>query len=125
MRTTIATPALAPVWMEHFRRRLSNRRVALILDTEALEREGALHPSPESAVHAVETGADRLAQSVSLGCLESVTRDLREIEDALLRIRTGTYGCCERCGGMIGRPRLEAIPYARYCLPCQQREEAA
>lgn len=123
MKTT--TEALAPVWVEHFRRRLLNRRVALILDMEALEREERQHPAPESAVHAADTGADRLALDVSLGCLESVTRDLKEIDDALARVKAGTFGVCERCGGKIGRPRLEAIPYARHCLACQKHEEAA
>jgi len=45
------------------------------------------------------------------------------IEDAFRRIKDGTYGICEACGGRIRVPRLRAMPYARFCLPCQQERE--
>ena len=43
---------------------------------------------------------------------------LVEIEAAVERIDTGTYGTCERCGGAIGDGRLEARPTARTCIQC-------
>ncbi|XRQ11890.1 TraR/DksA family transcriptional regulator, partial [Actinomadura welshii] len=43
---------------------------------------------------------------------------LADIEDALRRIRGGTYGTCERCGGPIAPGRLEARPTARTCITC-------
>jgi RNA polymerase-binding transcription factor DksA len=49
---------------------------------------------------------------------EGDRQELRDIEDALERIRTGLFGWCSRCGGAIGRHRLRAIPEARYCLGC-------
>ena len=46
---------------------------------------------------------------------------LREIEEALLRMREGTYGTCQDCGLPVSKKRLEALPWARYCVSCQER----
>lgn len=50
--------------------------------------------------------------------LDEARTRLTEIEDALSRVRKGTYGVCERCGGPIGEGRLEARPTARTCITC-------
>ena len=44
---------------------------------------------------------------------------LREISGAMLRIDQGTYGVCPECGEPISFKRLEAVPWARYCVTCQ------
>jgi DnaK suppressor protein len=41
-----------------------------------------------------------------------------EIDAAMNRLDTGTYGTCERCGAAIGEGRLEARPVARTCIEC-------
>lgn len=43
---------------------------------------------------------------------------LAEVEHALEKIETGTYGVCESCGEQIAEARLEAIPSGRLCLNC-------
>jgi RNA polymerase-binding transcription factor DksA len=48
-----------------------------------------------------------------------------EINEALRRIHRGEYGVCEMCGKPIARARLEAIPVARLCLSCKEKEERA
>jgi len=45
---------------------------------------------------------------------------LREISDALQRIETGIYGVCLECEEPISVKRLEAVPWARYCVTCQE-----
>jgi DnaK suppressor protein len=45
-------------------------------------------------------------------------RHIVEIDAALTRLDTGTYGACEDCGGAIGEARLEARPVARTCIRC-------
>jgi DnaK suppressor protein len=45
---------------------------------------------------------------------------LREIGDALQRIEHGTYGVCLECEEPISVKRLEAVPWARYCVKCQE-----
>ena len=46
---------------------------------------------------------------------------LREIADALHRIEIGTYGICPECEEPISAKRLEAVPWARYCVTCQEQ----
>jgi DnaK suppressor protein len=48
---------------------------------------------------------------------------LSEIRSALDRISGGTFGVCEDCGGRIPAKRLEALPWARYCVTCQESLE--
>ena len=49
---------------------------------------------------------------------------LREVEGALDRLRDGTYGTCMDCGMPLSRKRLEALPWARYCVACQERYQS-
>lgn len=50
-------------------------------------------------------------------------RLLSMVTEALDRIKDGTYGRCVACEGEINDKRLEAVPWARYCLQCQERLE--
>jgi DnaK suppressor protein len=48
---------------------------------------------------------------------------LRTLKQALERLRQGSFGECAECGGDIEPKRLEAIPWARYCVNCQEARE--
>jgi DnaK suppressor protein len=50
-------------------------------------------------------------------------RSLRDVVAALDRIDDGSFGNCERCGEVIGDKRLDAMPWARYCIDCQRLAE--
>ena len=45
---------------------------------------------------------------------------LREVEEALLRSREGTYGICQECEEPISPKRLQALPWAKFCVRCQE-----
>ena len=47
-------------------------------------------------------------------------RMLRDVVSALQKIDEGSFGSCERCGESITEKRLEALPFARYCIDCQR-----
>ena len=51
-------------------------------------------------------------------------RLLRAIEEALTRIKRGTFGICEVCKRPISQARLKAVPWTRLCLDCKEREHA-
>lgn len=51
-------------------------------------------------------------------------RLLHAIEEALTRIRSGTFGACEACGQQISKARLEAVPWTRLCRECKERQSA-
>lgn len=48
---------------------------------------------------------------------------LSEVEDALERLRAGTYGICQRCTTYLPYERLEILPMSRYCMRCQHAVE--
>jgi DnaK suppressor protein len=109
--------------LKYFRRRLLalKKRVGgdlSDLEEEALrgiggEASGGLSDVP---VHPADLGTDNFEEEVNLTLLENEEQILEEIEDALERIEHGTFGRCEECQQEIPRERLEAVPYARYCL---------
>ena len=47
-------------------------------------------------------------------------KELEEVEDALKRIKKGTYGTCEMCDESIAIGRLRAKPFAKFCTPCRE-----
>ncbi len=48
---------------------------------------------------------------------------LIQIDEAIQRLDKGTFGSCEQCDEPIPEPRLKAIPWARYCISCQEKQE--
>ena len=48
---------------------------------------------------------------------------LLQVQDALKRFDNGTYGACVHCNETIAMPRLQAVPWARYCIDCQELQE--
>ena len=55
---------------------------------------------------------------------QSDVRLLRAIDDALARLRVGTFGVCEACKRSISMARLEAVPWTRLCRKCKEREQS-
>jgi RNA polymerase-binding transcription factor DksA len=53
--------------------------------------------------------------SFDLAVLDEVETELADVEHALQRLEDATYATCERCGGPIDAPRLEALPVTRVC----------
>ena len=48
---------------------------------------------------------------------------LLQIQEALARMENGAYGACVHCGDTIAMPRLQAVPWTRYCIDCQELQE--
>ena len=66
--------------------------------------------------------ADSSQVTAERGEVEALVGNLREtladVEDALAKFESGTYGACESCGRSIADARLEAMPAARLCIDC-------
>ena len=109
--------------MEHFRQLLLNKRKEILVNVneigdEALKKSrldasGDLSSMP---IHMADLGTDNYEQEFALGLMDSEIKLLREIDDALVRIENKTYGTCEGTGKRIPKARLEAKPWARYCV---------
>ena len=70
-----------------------------------------------------EVGTDNYERETALNIASGETDRLRDIEDALTRIKEGSYGVCEGCEKDIPKKRLEVYPSARYCVECQSKLE--
>lgn len=68
---------------------------------------------------AVEFAVKAVAQDLSARTADLRSRMLKEIDRALERVVRGSYGVCESCEVEISPVRLKAIPWARYCIQCQ------
>jgi RNA polymerase-binding transcription factor len=81
------------------------------------------HSSAAGDLHMADHASDMVDRELD-GSLESnATTIVREIDEALGRIDTGTYGACVRCGASIPEERLDAVPYATLCVACKRDEE--
>jgi DnaK suppressor protein len=58
-----------------------------------------------------------------LAVSENESRQLALVDEALLRVEDEEYGLCQNCEKTINQKRLAAIPWARYCLDCQELVE--
>lgn len=71
--------------------------------------------------------ADKASNSYTKEFLYSLSNTDREIlqkvDDALVRIANGSFGVCVECGDGLNRKRLEAVPWASFCLSCQEKVE--
>jgi DnaK suppressor protein len=73
--------------------------------------------------HQADAGSDAYEKDFALSLLSQEQDALYEIEEALKRIEVGTYGICEMSSKPIPHARLEAIPFARFTVECQQQLE--
>ncbi|TAE92735.1 MAG: hypothetical protein EAZ81_01950 [Verrucomicrobia bacterium] len=100
-----------------------------IVDAMTGSAREAIRSSPEgseasgSGMHQGDAGSDAYDRDFALSVLAKDQDALYEIEEALLRIKKGTYGLCEMSGKPIPIPRLEAIPFARLTVDCQAQWE--
>jgi len=126
----VQTRRLKPADLERFRDILLQKRRELFqnvfeiegetLKKSRLDASGDLSSMP---IHMADLGTDNYEQEFALGLMDSERRLLTEIDEALQRIEDGTYGICQGTGEPIPKPRLEAQPWARYCVEYARRVE--
>jgi|ERR1044072_61722 DnaK suppressor protein len=105
-----------------YRDKLMDRRVSLVGQVQAAEAY-----SRERDAEATQDPADMAANAYTKELLMSMSTNDRQLLDsidaALERIEAGKYGKCVHCGQPIQEKRLEAVPWARHCLTCQDLNE--
>ena len=117
--------------IEQFRLLLIDKWAELLGDVSSIESE-ALRKSRADAtgdlssmpIHMADIGTDNYEQEFSLNLLDSERKLLKEINDALDRTVNKVYGVCEGTDNWISRQRLEAKPWARYCIEYAQMIES-
>ena len=75
------------------------------------------------ATHMADLGSDNFRHDIELGLMSEEGDVLEMIDEALQRLETSEYGICLECGCEINPERLEAKPYARFCVKCKSAIE--
>ncbi len=108
--------------LEQFKKRLETRQQELRRTVSRTEQDGR-NADDDSA----QDIADRAASSYNKEFLFHQSNNDRQIlamvEGALSRIREGSFGECISCGKEINAKRLEAVPWTRHCIECQEKLE--
>ena len=102
--------------------RLNRLRADLVRRHETLARQ-ALEEKPNYGTHMADAGTDTYDRDLVLGLASSDQEALYEIDEALDRVRNGTYGICELTGKAIEPERLEAIPWTRFTAEAEAELE--
>jgi DnaK suppressor protein len=93
------------------------------LDADLLKSLG--DTSGESAYdqHMAETAAATLGREIDLSLQENARGTLIQIDRALEKLESGSYGQCDKCGKPISDGRLDAAPFATLCVDCKRLDE--
>ena len=108
-------------WRAHYAR-LQELRELLRRSQGELNRD-ALAEQPSFSTHMADAGTDTYDRDFALGLLSSEQDALYEVEQALERIRDGTYGTCELSGKPIEPQRLAAVPWTRFSASAEKQFE--
>ena len=115
-------PRAKKVDLSTYRDELEERRQQILALYESDLRAGK-----ETGDESVDDIVDRANSAYSRELLFSLTGEesdqLKAIEEAIKRLDGGDFGICGSCGVEIGEARLQAVPWARYCIDCQEKVE--
>ncbi|HEX7021021.1 MAG TPA: TraR/DksA C4-type zinc finger protein [Gemmatimonadaceae bacterium] len=128
-----ASKGMSKKLLQHFEKRLIDERKRVL--RELGRNDEAFGATPQSAdgdlssysFHMADQGTDAMEREKAFLFASQEGRFLWHIDEALRRLyRTPeTFGKCHQCGNEIAFERLDALPHARYCIDCKQREEDA
>ncbi|MBI3478459.1 MAG: TraR/DksA family transcriptional regulator [Acidobacteria bacterium] len=108
--------------LEYFRKKLETRQGELRHMVTRNQQDGR-----SADDEATQDVADRAASSYNKEFLFSQSNNDRQlllmVDGALGRLREGTFGECVSCGKEINAKRLEAVPWTRHCIECQEKAE--
>ena len=109
--------------LETFKKRLETRQQELRRTVTRTKADGRTADEDTAAADI----ADRAASSYNKEFLFSQSNNERQllqmVDGALARIREGSFGECISCGKEINAKRLEAVPWTRHCIECQEKLE--
>lgn len=111
--------------LDVYLKELLEKRSEIIGNVKGMEdeRNASLGDIAHMPLHMADVGSDNFEQEFTLGLMESERERLRDIEEAILRMREGYYGVCLESGKPIQRMRLEFAPWAKYCIDVARAKE--
>ncbi len=111
------------VKLEKFKQVLLAKRRTLLSGVQGSKAKSLEASSSDGIQDIADQASSAYTKEFLLSIGDTERRMLAQVDEALEKIRQETYGLCEVCGEMIGERRLEALPFAKLCINCQEEEE--
>jgi len=108
--------------IERFKKVLLKEREEIIGDVKQIY-ESSQEVGQDGIQDIGDEAANVYNKQILLTLNENDRMRLKEVDEALDRMASKTYGTCEECGEPIGLKRLEVKPVAKYCVPCKTKLE--
>ncbi len=116
--------------LEKYEKLLLAKRQKLLEDIDLLKDRNISITTKEAtgdhshySFHMADQGTDAQEREKAFMFAHKSGRLLHHVDEALRRIKDNTYGKCLTCGGNIDHKRLTAVPHARFCIDCKEKEE--
>lgn len=108
--------------LEYYKKKLVVRREELVRGIARTEQEGR-EADEDPTVDLADKAANSYTKEFLFGQTHNERSLLQLVDDALGRIKDQSFGECISCHQELQQKRLEAVPWTRYCLPCQEKME--
>lgn len=108
--------------LEYYKKKLLNRRDDLVKTITRTEEEGR-QADDDPTVDLADKAANSYTKEFLFGQTNTDRAILNMIDEALKRIRGEEYGTCANCQEEMQQKRLEAVPWAKHCITCQEKKE--
>ena len=108
--------------LEYYKKRLVARREELLRNIARTEEEGR-SADDDPTVDLADKAANSYTKEFLFGRTNQDRSMLALIDEALERIKDNSFGLCVHCHEELQQKRLEAVPWARHCLSCQEKQE--
>jgi DnaK suppressor protein len=108
--------------LEYFKKKLSTRREELLKTIARTQEEGRA-ADDDQTVDLADKAANSYTKEFLFGMTNTDRTILNMIDAALKRIQVDEYGVCANCQDEMQQKRLEAVPWAKHCISCQEKME--
>ena len=108
--------------LDYSRKKLQSRREELMKTIARTEEEGR-QADDDQTVDLADKAANSYTKEFLFGMTNTDRTILSMIDAALKRIQSNEYGLCANCQEEMQQKRLEAVPWAKHCINCQEKAE--
>ena len=108
--------------LDYYKKKLQLRREELMRTIARTEEEGR-QADDDQTVDLADKAANSYTKEFLFGMTNTDRTILNMIDAALKRIQTDEYGVCANCQEEMQQKRLEAVPWAKHCINCQEKHE--
>jgi DnaK suppressor protein len=108
--------------LEYYKKKLATRREELLKTIARTEEEGRT-ADDDPTVDLADKAANSYTKEFLFGQTNTDRSMLQLIDEALQRVKAGSYGSCVECEQELQQKRMEAVPWARYCVTCAEKHE--